>query len=259
MKKLKVCLSFDDGREDFYDYAFPILKEYNLPATLNVTTGYVDGTFKPNWESSYGAVSKEELKELKKNKIELAYHGDQHITDKKDFMNSIKKFEKWGIKSDKMGFAVPGSYLEGIDTNSLQKYLNNNNVIYMRVGNAKICDNFLNKVYRKLYRMTKINLFYQLYNKNNLIDKIAPYDFPSIIVFKDDNALTLNRFLRHNCKKNRSVIFMLHGVLPTNHKCYGKDEYAWSKQNFEELCKCLNQLVNDNKIEVLTVMDLLKE
>ena len=260
MKKLKICLSFDDGRKDFYDYAFPILKKYDLPATLNVTSGYVDGSFVPNWGSSYGAVSKEELKELKQSKIiELAYHGDQHKTEKKDFKNSIDKFQKWKIKSEKMGFAVPGSYLKGIDIKDLQAFLNKNNVIYMRSGNAEICDAFLNKVYRKLYRLTKMSLFYQLYNRNNLINKIIPYKLPSVVIFKDDKAFTIKKFLKHYCKRNKSVIFMLHGILPDTHACYGKDEYAWSQQNFEEFCKYLRKLVNDNKIEVLTVMNLVTE
>jgi len=70
MKK-NIVLSFDDGRKDFYEYALPILKKYNLVATLNVTTGYVDGNFKPNWETSYGAVNNEEIIPLQRHFFEL--------------------------------------------------------------------------------------------------------------------------------------------------------------------------------------------
>ncbi len=38
-----VAVTFDDGHRDFYDYAWPILKKYNLPASLYVTTGFVNG------------------------------------------------------------------------------------------------------------------------------------------------------------------------------------------------------------------------
>lgn len=37
-----VALTFDDGHQDFYTNAWPLLKEYQLPASLYVTTGFVD-------------------------------------------------------------------------------------------------------------------------------------------------------------------------------------------------------------------------
>lgn len=39
-----VAITFDDGHSDFYSNAWPILKEYNLPAALYVTTGFIDQT-----------------------------------------------------------------------------------------------------------------------------------------------------------------------------------------------------------------------
>ena len=38
-----VSLTFDDGHFDFYENAWPILKKYHLPASLYITTGFVDG------------------------------------------------------------------------------------------------------------------------------------------------------------------------------------------------------------------------
>lgn len=35
-------LTIDDGYRDFFDVAFPVLKEFNLPATLYVVTGFLD-------------------------------------------------------------------------------------------------------------------------------------------------------------------------------------------------------------------------
>ena len=38
-----VCISFDDGYRSCHDLALPILARLNLPATVFVTTGYLDG------------------------------------------------------------------------------------------------------------------------------------------------------------------------------------------------------------------------
>lgn len=38
-----ICITFDDGYRSTHDLALPVLKEFGLPATVFVTTGYVDG------------------------------------------------------------------------------------------------------------------------------------------------------------------------------------------------------------------------
>ena len=43
MDKAYISFSFDDGRIDNYTKAYPILKKHNLPATFNITTGYIEG------------------------------------------------------------------------------------------------------------------------------------------------------------------------------------------------------------------------
>ena len=44
MKKAIVTLSFDDGRIDNYQVVKEILLRNNVPATINVATGYIDGS-----------------------------------------------------------------------------------------------------------------------------------------------------------------------------------------------------------------------
>ncbi len=37
-----VAVTVDDGYEDFYHYALPVLRKYEIPATLYATTGFID-------------------------------------------------------------------------------------------------------------------------------------------------------------------------------------------------------------------------
>ncbi|PSF11234.1 polysaccharide deacetylase family protein [Marinobacter shengliensis] len=39
----RIAITIDDGYEDFYEIAWPILKKYGVPATFYVTTGFVSG------------------------------------------------------------------------------------------------------------------------------------------------------------------------------------------------------------------------
>ncbi len=43
-----VCLTFDDGYQDNYDIAYPILKQMDVPFAIYVTTGFIDNRL-PMW------------------------------------------------------------------------------------------------------------------------------------------------------------------------------------------------------------------
>ena len=44
-----VCLTFDDGYQDNYDIAYPILKQTNVPFAIYVTTGFIDNRLPMRW------------------------------------------------------------------------------------------------------------------------------------------------------------------------------------------------------------------
>ena len=63
-----VVVTADDGYRDFYRVAYPLLRQYEIPATLFVTTGFVDGLC-PLWPDRVrwcggSSALKEELKLL---------------------------------------------------------------------------------------------------------------------------------------------------------------------------------------------------
>ena len=48
-QKKMVNISFDDGFRDIYEYAYPILKKYNIPFTIYLTTAFPEGKAEIWW------------------------------------------------------------------------------------------------------------------------------------------------------------------------------------------------------------------
>ena len=79
----QISLSFDDSRRDFYTNVFPLLKKYNVPATLNVITARVEKTDPNNADRHYLTVA--EVQEFAvSGLVEMANHSANHRNDRKD-------------------------------------------------------------------------------------------------------------------------------------------------------------------------------
>ena len=60
-----VCLTFDDGYQDNYDIAYPLLKRLHVPFTVYVTTGFIDNQLPMWWYPNQQlGMSAEELQQL---------------------------------------------------------------------------------------------------------------------------------------------------------------------------------------------------
>jgi peptidoglycan/xylan/chitin deacetylase (PgdA/CDA1 family) len=85
-KQFKLLITFDDGYKDNLDYAYPILKEFNVPAVIYVITKFINNKFYPWWiKLDYFIRNNRSLK-YKKKKFKLFknifLHGDQLTIDK---------------------------------------------------------------------------------------------------------------------------------------------------------------------------------
>ena len=74
-----VLITFDDGYEDNYANAYPILKKYGFKATIFVATGFLD-------KHKKGYLSWDEAREMNKNGINIESHTVNHrsMTDLSD-------------------------------------------------------------------------------------------------------------------------------------------------------------------------------
>lgn len=89
IKEPSVIITFDDGYYDNYKYAFPILKKYQVPATIFITSGGVD-TGKEFWWDRLETVLFEN-KNLRES-IELDILNQRHIFDVSDDKKRLHSF-----------------------------------------------------------------------------------------------------------------------------------------------------------------------
>lgn len=76
-----VAITFDDGYENFYQYAYPVLKKYNLPAMVYVVSGQFSGSsewLREDGHKPQALMSREQIREIHANGIEIGSHSVSH-------------------------------------------------------------------------------------------------------------------------------------------------------------------------------------
>jgi len=88
LPKRAVIVTFDDGYLDNYVHAFPVLRKYQIPATVNLTTGYIEKRELLWWDMLEYAINNTKQKKIRLEGKTLA------LTDKRravKFIFSIMK------------------------------------------------------------------------------------------------------------------------------------------------------------------------
>lgn len=256
-----VSITFDDGRADNYDVAFPIMKQYGLVGTIYCTTGYIDGSWKStSWKSAGKPVSIEQMHELQEAGWELALHGDKHITDVDDFCNAIAKMKTWGFDAKTFGFSMPDSVSEEQKYKDFVKTYLGKVVLYIRKGRKIDTGKLTSKLMYAGYSMLGCQAAYNIFNKINVIstEHIDRENIYTVVVRYEDRPQMISRFLKQLPDETWTV-FMLHSILPETDPLYGSDAWNWSRRRFESFCMGITNMVNEGSIMVRTVKDVINK
>lgn len=146
-----IVLTFDDGFENFYTTAFPILNDYNFPATVFLITDYC-GKFN-DWSGNLSTLEPlklmdwKEIKELSGHKIEFAAHSRTHpdltkipIAVVRSEMTESKSVIEERIGAEVTDFAYPYGIFDASVRNLAEEYFKT--ACSTDLGKVKATDDF---------------------------------------------------------------------------------------------------------------------
>ncbi|MBO4126498.1 polysaccharide deacetylase family protein [Streptococcus suis] len=106
--KKAVWLTFDDSLWDFYSYAYPLLKQYQMKATNNVITGFTE------YEQA-GHLTLDQIKEMQTAGLSFQGHTVNHpdleyssIEDQTNELTSSKAYLDSQLNQETIAIAYPG-------------------------------------------------------------------------------------------------------------------------------------------------------
>lgn len=245
-----IILSFDDSRDDFYTRAFPILKKYQIPATLNVISSFVTGDIVCDFPSSCDkAMSVNDVLDCQHSGlVEIACHGATHKNTREDILRNIKELREMGCEVKNIGAASQGSEITVLNRNEdgIWDLVVNGELSYLRSGIVVRREGLFYSALSLLdmYMHSK-RLFYYL-NKRTFIKKPRELFFLSTAIVSYNTLkqvkYLIDRFLEENNGiKDSALILMFHSILRPEDSGYGKDKWYWDVQKFDNLCSYLTE------------------
>lgn len=259
LEKCLIGLSFDDGRVDNYTVAYPILKEMKIPATFNITTGYVKGELNHGNPTDVEAMNVDMVKELfAYENVEIAGHGWAHRNDISDIEHGIDELKDvFGVDTLTLwgdGFASPGT---GLAMKTWQQLTSGDqhNIKYARVSCRYKSNAQLKILTRKASRVLKWPCLYRLAYQDTLMSNIEDDILYSIPVLSSITIAELKAIIKYAIKTKTACILMLHSIVPDG-KVHDNWDYETTK--FINLCEYIKEKEQEGKLEICTSMNIWK-
>jgi hypothetical protein len=248
----RVVLSFDDGRRDFYTYVYPELLKRGLGATLNVATGYIDGSV----PCPFTPCAISEIKEMHEHGIEMASHSDSHTAGitPADVKSSLDKLEQWTGERP-IGLALPFNQKP---TDELIDSLCNLGIRYFRRGDKNNIGPIRRRITMLFKKKYDTPAFFIKKQKINITKNVST---SKVAVFY--SCFVMNRFSVDAYKKaidllndNESLILMFHSVVPPSE--IAKNDFVNGAYTIDDFVSLLDYIQSKDNIRIVRNVDLVK-
>lgn len=259
MYTTRVVLSFDDGRRDNFRVAMEELVKRKLPATFNITSGYIEKTIELDELCPNEPMTVEEVVELSKNSnFEIAGHGYAHLNTIEDWEKGIHVLKKWlgnEYFSEGYGVASPHSVVTNAwITNSFENR-EESNIKYIRTG-LKNQFTLMQRGISKVARLTgDCKLMYAPIKeslKHIPENSLLCYSVP---ILNPHSYKQVEYIIDKTIQKNGDIILMLHSILKNGEEFYD-DLYSWDYDKFVKLCDYLYRQQKRGLLKVETNLNI---
>lgn len=252
MEKAFVSFSFDDGRIDNYTIAYPMLKHYQLPATFNITTGYVEGKFQKGRLTYADPMNMQMVEELFCDPLmEIAGHGYWHMNTVEDIVQGVTELRRHLNVSDVTinGFASPGTGLNMGYYHEHKQELVDHSIEYVRLSLRYLSNPRRKTFVRKVSRVLSFPMLYRLAYQDTLMDTVEDGIVYSVPVLSSISVAQLKSLISYAIKYKKVCILMLHSIVED-----GKvhDNWDYEKSKFEDLYHYLSVMQQQGQLEVVT-------
>ncbi len=252
MQKAYVCFSFDDGRIDNYTIAYPILKKYQLPATFNITTGYVEGKFQKGRLTYADPMNMQMVTELfHDHHLEIAGHGYWHMNTVEDIAQGITEL-KYHLNAPEgaiNGFASPGTGLDMSYYHEHKQELSDYGIEYIRLSLRYLSNRHIKTFIRKVSRVLSFPMLYRLAYQDTLMDTVEDGIVYSVPVLSSISVSQLKALISYAIKHKKVCILMLHSIVEDG---MVRDNWDYEKSKFESFCHYLSVMQQQEQMEVVT-------
>ncbi len=257
MEQCLIGLSFDDGRIDNYTHVRPLLERYNLPATFNITTGYVLGQLKPGDPTDVKPMNMDMVKELSHQPLfEIAGHGWAHRNTIEDIHEGFEDLKRrLGVETLTElgdGFASPGT---GLCDETWRKLTaeSGSSLKYARVSLRYKSHAKWKTLIRKVSRVTKWPLLYRLAYQDTLMDQVEDNKLYSVPVLASITVNELKALIDYSVKHRKACVLMFHSIVPDGQV---HDNWDYEEGRFSEFCQYLKDAERRGDLRVCKSIDI---
>lgn len=257
---LKIILSFDDGRKDNFRVAEEILKPLNIPATFNITTGYVlQNIEEKDKPGPHDPMTLCELESIARcNLFEIAGHGYKHNNDINNLLYGVQKLRELLPEVCINGVASPHSEFNLSEIQNAQSKFLENDIYYLRISNDYTRMSKTKIWLRRFNRILHSSKLYKWVNIDSIEyeGKFLLHSFP---VIRDNKLKEIEGLIdclaTNSIEKDQICILMFHSILKPEEKFYS-DLFTWDYDDFKELCVILNRMRMTRQLIIIKTVDL---